>query len=96
MDARTFDRDDASALEARDRRIDFGRRAAECSIHPLALSAVNPPHNLQDDQIFCALHRSESASCLDLAPIRSFEPIPPPGFGKYTRWKFRRWNRARQ
>jgi hypothetical protein len=64
MDARTFDRDDASVLEALDRRIDFGRRSAECSIHPLALAAPCPPHNLQDDQILCALHRGEGVSCL--------------------------------
>jgi hypothetical protein len=59
MDARTFDRDDAGLLEARDRRIDFSGSAAQCTVHALSLTAADTPHNLQNHQILCALHWSE-------------------------------------
>ena len=65
VDARAFDLDDAGLLEARDRRIDVSRRPIlERSVHTVSLAAANPPHNLQDNQIFCALHWSEAVSYL--------------------------------
>jgi hypothetical protein len=67
VNARTFDRDDAGLLEARDRRIDLSGPPTERSVYPLAFTATDPPHNLQYDQIFCTLHRSEGISCLDAA-----------------------------
>ncbi len=62
MDARAFDRDDAGLFEARDGRINVSGRTAERPVHALPLATTDTPHNLQDDQILCVLHRGEGVS----------------------------------
>jgi hypothetical protein len=55
--ARTFDDDEPGSLEAHDRGIEIGLLVIPQSmVHALALSSASSSQDIQDHQVFCALH----------------------------------------